>query len=71
MDEFTARRLSNVISVLAEQRDIVESRGSCFAGHLIELAILQIRLTISNISEDELCEFSDIVSVGGGRENSQ
>ena len=64
MDELSARRLRNVITVLMEQRNIVVSRGASFAGHLIDLAIMQLRLTLHDISEEELSEFSNVLSVG-------
>jgi hypothetical protein len=64
MDEVSARCLRNVISVLLQQRNIVVSRGGLFAGHLIDLAIMQIRLTAHDISEEELSEFSHFLSVG-------
>ena len=62
MDEVRARCLSNVVSVLLEQRKIVVSRGATFAGHLIDLAIMQLRLTVHEISEEELSEFSKFLS---------
>lgn len=62
MDELSARRLRNVISVLSDQRDTVVAGGFAFAGHLIDLAIMQLRLTLSEISEDELSEFSNLLS---------
>jgi hypothetical protein len=62
MDEVRARCLSNVISVLLEQRKIVVSRGASFAGHLIDLTIMQLRLTVHDISEEELSEFSKFLS---------
>ena len=62
MDEVRARCLTNVISVLLEQRRIVVSRGATFAGHLIDLAIMQLRLTVHDISEEELSEFSKFLS---------
>jgi hypothetical protein len=62
MDEVSARCLNNVISVLLQQRNIVVSRGASFAGHLIDLAIMQLRLTVHEISEEELSEFSKLVS---------
>ena len=68
MDEVSARRLRNVIPVLTEQRDIVVSRGDSFAGHLIDLAIVQLRLTLHDISEEEFSEFSNflgLAQVGG------
>jgi hypothetical protein len=61
MDEVSVRSLRNVISVLQEQRSVVVSRGASFAGHLIDLAIMQLRLTVHEISEDELSEFSNLV----------
>jgi hypothetical protein len=64
MDEVSARRLRNVIPVLTEQRDIVVSRGDSFAGHLIDLAIVQVRLTLHDISEEEFSEFSNFLSLG-------
>jgi hypothetical protein len=71
MDEVTARRLRNVIAVLMAQRSIVASRAS-FAGRLIDLAIVQLRLTIHEISEEELSEFSNslAVSLVGASEHS-
>jgi len=63
MDELSARRLRNVIAVLMEQRNIVVSRGAFFAGHLIDLAIMQLRLTLHDISEQELPEFSNLLTV--------
>ena len=61
MDEVSARCLRNVISVLLQQRKIVVSRGASFAGHLIDLAIMQLRLTVHEISEEEVSEFSKLV----------
>ena len=63
MDELSARRLRNVIAVLTEQRNIVVSRGAYFAGHLIDLSIMQLRLTLHDISEEELSEFSNVLTV--------
>ena len=72
MDEVSARRLRNVIPVLIEQRSIVDSMGASFAGHLIDLAIMQLRLMLHEISEEELSEFSNVLSLGlaGGGEPS-
>jgi hypothetical protein len=64
MDEVSAGRLRNVIPVLIEQRDIAGSSGASLASHLIDLAIVQLRLTIHNISEEELSEFSNFLSRG-------
>jgi hypothetical protein len=64
MDELSARRLRSVIPVLMEQRNLLVSGGVCFAGHLVDLAIMQLRLSLHDISEDELSEFSDVLSVG-------
>jgi hypothetical protein len=46
-----------------EQRNIVVSRGAYFAGHLIDLSIMQLRLTLHDISEEELSEFSNVLTV--------
>ena len=51
MDELSARRLRNVIPVLVEQRNILIAGGVSFAGHLVDLAIMQLRLTLHEISE--------------------
>jgi hypothetical protein len=64
MDEVSARSLRGVIAVLLEQRGIVISAGASFATHLIDLAIMQLRLTINDISEEELSGLADFVSVG-------
>jgi hypothetical protein len=64
MDELSSRRMRNVIPVLMEQRNIAVSRGASFAGHLIDLAIMQLRLTLHEISDEELTEFSKVLSVG-------
>ena len=71
MDEFSAHRLRNVIPVLVEQRNVVVSRGASFAGHLIDLAIMQLRLTLHDISDEELSEFSHVLSltVAGGEQS--
>lgn len=67
MDEFSARRLHNVMTVLTTQRDIVVASGASFAGYLIELAIVQLRITLHDISEEELSEFSNLLSVNHAR----
>ena len=64
MDEVSARLLRSVIPVLIEQRDILDASGSALASSLIDLAIVQLRLTIHNISEEELSEFSNFLSRG-------
>src|SRR3981081_4436769 len=64
MDELSARRLRNVIPVLVEQRNLLVASGVSFAGHLVDLAIMQLRMSLHEISEDELSEFSYVLSVG-------
>jgi hypothetical protein len=64
MDELSARRLRNVIPVLVEQRNLLVAGGVCFAGHLVDLAIMQLRLSLHDISEDELSQFSSVLSIG-------
>jgi hypothetical protein len=65
-------RLNDVVGVLTLQRNIVVGRGAVFSGHLIDLAIVQLRMTLHDISEEELSDFSDLLSVnrGRGREHS-
>ncbi len=62
MDEFSAHRLRNLIPVLIQQRNVAVSGGVPLAGHLIDLAIMQVRLTLHGISEEELSEFSNLLS---------
>ena len=64
MDELSARRLRNVIPVLQQQRHVVVSGGVDFAGHLIDLAIMQVQLALHDISEEELSQFSNALSTG-------
>jgi hypothetical protein len=64
MDELSARSLRSVMTVLMEQRGIVLAAGASFAAHLIDLAIMQLRLTIHDISEEELSGLADFVSIG-------
>src|SRR5882757_4563312 len=70
MDELSARRLRNVIPVLVEQRNVLVAGGVSFAGHLVDLAIMQLRVTLNEISEDELSEFSNVLSVGVSGEST-
>lgn len=64
MDEFSARRLRKVLPALLEQRHVVVSAGASFAGYLIDLAIMQVRLALHDISEEELNQFSNALSDG-------
>jgi hypothetical protein len=64
----SARALHSVIPVLTEQHRIVTANGAAFAGRLIELAIMQLRLTVNDISEEELSALMDCAGtdlVGG------
>jgi hypothetical protein len=63
MDEVSAHRLRKVIPVLIEQRNIADSTGASLVSHLIDLAIVQLRLTINNISDEELSQFSNLLCV--------
>ncbi|MBR0798362.1 hypothetical protein JQ615_23530 [Bradyrhizobium jicamae] len=63
MDEASIRRLRSVIPVLNEQRNILVGAGLSFAGHLVDLTIMQLRLNLHDISEEELSEFSNRVSL--------
>jgi len=54
MNGMSAQALRDVIAVLTEQRKIVIAQGASFAGHLIDLAIMELRLAVNDISEQEL-----------------
>lgn len=64
MDEVSVRNLRNVIAVLVEQRGIVVAAGAPFAVRLMDIAIMQLRLTVNDITEEELSGFSDFLGVG-------
>jgi len=64
MDESNIRNLRNVIAVLVEQRGIVVAAGVPFAARLLDIAIMQLRLTVNDITEEELSGFSDFLGVG-------
>ena len=61
MDEASTRSLHSVMAVLVEQRGIVGAMGASFAGRLLDLAIMQLRLTMNGISEEELSGLSDFL----------
>jgi len=61
MAELRAPDLREVISVLVEQRSLVAATGTEFAAHLIDLAIVQLRLTVNGISKEELSGFTDFL----------
>ncbi|WP_407148712.1 hypothetical protein [Bradyrhizobium sp. ORS 86] len=61
MNEAHARRLRDVIAVLTQQRGIAMAAGATFAAHLLDLAIMQIRLNVNDISEEELSGLSDFI----------
>ena len=61
MDEFSAHRLRNVIPMLIQQRNAVVSGGVPLAGHLIDLAIMQVRLALHDI-----CRSRDVPVWCGG-----
>jgi hypothetical protein len=61
MNGMSARNLRDVVAVLIEQRKTVTAQGASFAGHLIDLAIMELRLRINDVSEEELSGFCDYV----------
>jgi hypothetical protein len=63
MNGVNARTLRDVIAVLAEQQKTVIAQGAPFAAHLIGLAIMELRLTVDEISEEELSELCDYLEV--------
>jgi hypothetical protein len=64
MNKANAECLQSVIQVLIEQRDIANSNDAPLAGQLIDLAIVQLRLMIHNISEEEFSQFSNFLRFG-------
>jgi hypothetical protein len=63
MNGMNARSLRDVIAVLTEQQKTVIAKGAPFAAHLIGLAIMELRLTVNEISEEELSELCDYLEV--------
>jgi len=70
MDQVQVRSLRDVIAVLLEQRSIVAAAGATFAAHLLDLAIMQLRLNVNDISAEELSGLSDLVGAEFGRDKS-
>jgi hypothetical protein len=67
MNGFNARTLRDAIAALTEQRDAVVAQGASFAGHLIDLAIMELRLTVHDITEEELSGLCDRLEAPPGR----
>jgi hypothetical protein len=63
MNGFNARTLRDAIVALTEQRDAVVAQGASFAGHLIDLAIMELRLTVNDITKEELSGLCDRLEV--------
>jgi hypothetical protein len=59
MNGASVRSLRDVIAVLRDQQKAVIAQGASFAGHLIGLAIMELRMTMNNISEEELSGLCD------------
>ena len=70
MDQVQVRSLRDVIAVLIEQRSIVRAAGASFAAHLLDLAIMQLRLNVNDISAEELSGLSDYVGAEFTRDKS-
>lgn len=70
MDQAQVRNLRDVIAVLIEQRSIVTAAGASFAAHLLDLAIMQLRLNVNDISAEELSGLSDFVGAEFTRDKS-
>jgi hypothetical protein len=49
---------------------MVVANGASFAGHLIDLAIMELRLTVNDISQEELSGLCDHLEVGLIRRDS-
>jgi hypothetical protein len=71
MNGGNARTLHNVITVLVQQRNTVVTHGASFAGHLIDLAIMELRLTANDISEEELSGLCDRLEIESARRDSE
>ena len=59
MNGINGRTLRDAIAALTEQRNAVVTHGASFAGHLIDLAIMELRLTVHDITEEELSGLCD------------
>ena len=59
MNGASVRSLRDVIAVLKEQQKAAIAQGAFFAGHLIGLAIMELRVTMNNISDEELSGLCD------------
>jgi len=70
MDQVQVRSLREVIAVLIEQRSIVAAAGAGFAAHLLDLAIMQLRLNVNDITAEELTGLSDFVGAEFARDKS-
>lgn len=70
MDQVQVRSLRDVIAVLIEQRSIVAAAGAGFAAHLLDLAIMQLRLNVNDITAEELTGLSDFVGAEFARDKS-
>lgn len=70
MDQVQVRSLRDVIAVLIEQRSIVAAAGASFAAHLLDLAIMQLRLNVNDITAEELTGLSDFVGAEFARDKS-
>ncbi len=63
MNGTSARALRDVIDVLTEQQKTAIAHGAPFAGRLIDLAIMELRLSANEISEEELSAFCDYLGI--------
>jgi hypothetical protein len=63
MNEVNARNLRQAIAVLSEQRGIVAEAGASFAAHLLDLAIMQLKLDLNDISDEELSGLTDFIGL--------
>lgn len=61
MDDSTRRTLLGAISTFEQQRAVVIATGNEFAGFLIDLVIMELRVQTGHISENELAELSTVL----------
>ena len=70
MNGINVRTLRDAIAALMEQRNAVVAQGASFAAHLIDLAIMELRLTVNDISQEELSGLCDRLEVEAIRRDS-
>jgi hypothetical protein len=63
MSGTNAQALRDIVDVLTEQQKVLIALGANFAAQLIDLAIMELRLGLNEISEHELSAFCDYLAI--------